>query len=101
VKIIVDSRRPIVTYTETQKDAIAQRIEEINKFPYLTLSQIENLIKLALKNKPEQESITPQKSDKQTKIEICPKCNNPIGSIDTCSSCTAYKILSGVNNENT
>lgn len=56
VQTIVNSRRPIITYTKNPTDPITQRIiaiKELSENSYLSASQIENLIKLALENKPE------------------------------------------------
>lgn len=49
VKIIVDSRRPVVTTTEVPKDAIAQRVEAVGDLN-LTMDQTERLVNQILED---------------------------------------------------
>jgi predicted PurR-regulated permease PerM len=59
IKIIFDSRRPIITYTKNPIDPITQRIQairELSSVNFLSASQLENLIEQALKNVQTEES---------------------------------------------
>lgn len=63
IKIIFDSRRPIIT--ENPIDPITQRIkaiQELSNVNFLSASQVENLIRQALKN--EQKDIKNENSNK-------------------------------------